>query len=281
MPTEPVGSTPPDNWTRGAGMFSTAPPGAGAAVHSTERTQSGIAVIKVGGSVLTGRLAYRQTAEFVASRRSHDSTQPVVVVVSAERGVTDALLETAMEISPHPDSGTLDLLWSTGELRSVALLALALQAIDVRAAALNVHQTGLMDFDGGDSAESRGFRHLRLRALLATYDVVVAPGFLARGAGDSIVSLGRGGSDLSAVLLAAGLGADVCELVKDVPGYFVSDPRSDPLARHLPALDYATAIAMADRGCALVQRQALEAAHFHGITLIIRSLGSEQRTMIQ
>ena len=110
-------------------------------------------------------------------------------------------------------------------------------------------------------------RPLRLRALLADHDVVVVPGFLARGGGDAIVSLGRGGSDLTAVLLAAGLGAARCELLKDVPGYFTADPKRDPDARPIPSLAYARALEMADDGCELVQRHALEAAREHGVAV--------------
>jgi aspartate kinase len=141
----------------------------------------------------------------------------------------------------------------------------------VDAAAINVHQTGLVEPDLPDGGRAR-LRPLRLRALLAAHDVIVAPGFLARGTADTVVSLGRGGSDLTAVLLAAGLQARVCELVKDVPGYFSADPNVDPGARHLPTLDYSRALAMADDGCELVQRQALETACECGVTLAIRSM---------
>ena len=185
----------------------------------------------------------------------------------------------ARRLSAQPDPSTLDLLWCTGELRAVALLVLALQARGVRAAAANVHQTGLVD-EAGPADGPTGFRALRLRRLLADYDVIVAPGFLARGSGDSVVSLGRGGSDLTAVRLAAGLGADICELVKDVPGYFSSDPSRDPDARHLPAIDYDTALDMADRGCELVQRHALAVAKEYRLPIVVRSIGSQTKTVV-
>jgi aspartate kinase len=143
-----------------------------------------------------------------------------------------------------------------------------------------VHQTGLLEPDAAGAAGRTVCRPVRLIELLATHDVVVAPGFLARGDGDSIVSLGRGGSDLTAVLLAAGLKAIRCELVKDVPGYFSSDPHRDPDARPLPAIDYATALAMASAGCELVQRAALEAAEQHALPIVVRSMASGRRTEI-
>lgn len=231
-----------------------------------------IAVIKIGGSVFTGMAAYRQAAAAVARRQLDRPGERLVVVVSAEYGATDALLQLATDIVDEPDAATLDLLWSTGEIRSAALLAFSLHALGVRAAAANVHQTGLTS--GGD------FRPLRLHALLASHDVVVAPGFLARGEGDAVVSLGRGGSDLTAVLLAAGLGAVRCELIKDVPGYFSSDPRHDPGARQLPFISFADAVAMAEEGCELVQRQALDAARARGLPLVIRALDGRESTVV-
>jgi aspartate kinase len=237
-------------------------------------------VVKVGGSVLTGRLAYRRVAAYIADRLRSRPEEGLVAVVSAVNGATDALLATARDIVPEPDEATVDLLCSTGETHSAAVLALHLQARGVRATAANVHQTGLVDPELGGGAGRSWLRPLRLLALLDAYDVVVAPGFLARGAGDRIVSLGRGGSDLTAVLLAAGLDAARCELVKDVPGYFTTDPRRDPHARPVLHLTYARAIEMADDGCTLVQRHALIAARDCALPLVIRALSGEHETVV-
>ena len=239
-----------------------------------------LVVIKIGGSVLTGTPAYRRAAGFLAARLASEPGTRIVAVVSAEIGVTDALLATAHGLVESPDPATLDLLWSTGELRSAALLAFALQALGVNAAAVNVHQAGLVKADEGGAPGGARVRALRLLASTAQHDVVVAPGFLARGAGDAVVSLGRGGSDLTAVLLAAGLGAAGCELLKDVPGYFTADPKRDPEARPLPRLSYARALEMADAGCELVQRHALQAASDHAVPLVITAIGHERCTRI-
>ena len=238
-----------------------------------------LTVLKIGGSVLTGDRAYRLAAAFIAARVAAFPAQRIVAVVSAALGATDALLRTAREIVDTPAPAALDLLWSTGELRSAALLALSLQAVGVHATAINVHQTGLVHDDEAGRPGASRVRPLRLRALLADHDVVVAPGFLARGGADAVVSLGRGGSDLTAVLLAASLGAR-CELVKDVPGYFSADPKRDPEARPLASLSYARAIEMADDGCELVQRHALEAAREHRVPLVVSAIGQEQGTEI-
>jgi aspartate kinase len=228
-----------------------------------------VSVVKIGGSVLTNRAAYRRVAAFIAARIFDSPGERLLVVVSAEHGLTDALLSEARDIAGDPDSATLDLLWSTGETRSAALLTLHLHAAGVSASALNAHQTGLV---APDAAGGATMRALRLRAALAGHDVVVAPGFLARGIADRVVSLGRGGSDLTAVLIAAGLGAVRCELVKDVPGYFSADPHAHAGATHLPSIDYTCALAMADRGCDLVQRAALELARDRGVPLVVRAI---------
>jgi aspartokinase len=236
-----------------------------------------LTVVKIGGSVFTDASAYRRAATSVARRLADCPWEQLVVVVSAEYGATDALLSIARDLSNEPDPASLDLLWSTAELRSAALLALALQGAGVAAAAANVHQTGITQPSGAVAA---AVRPLRLRALLAAHDVVVVPGFLARRDGDGVVTLGRGGSDLSAVLLATGLGAASCELIKDVPGYFSSDPNVDPSARHLPVVSYAAAIEMAADGCALVQARALETARDAGLRLVVRALEGGQSSTV-
>ena len=236
-----------------------------------------LTVVKIGGSVLTGPAAFRRVATALGERIVDAPGERLLVVVSAELGTTDALLAQARDIAGDPEPGVLDLLWSTGEIRSAALLTLHLQALGVQACAANAHQTGLVDAGPGRRA---GIRPLRLHALLAMHDVVVAPGFLARGDRDAVVSLGRGGSDLTAVLLAAGLGARRCELVKDVPGYYSADPRADPDATPLARLDYAQAIAMARAGCELVQLAALEAARDAGLTLVVRALECDARSEV-
>ena len=239
-----------------------------------------LTVLKIGGSVLTGPDAYARTAAFIRARLDERRGEQIIAVVSAELGVTDDLLATATRIVARPDPATLDLLWSTGELRSAALLALALQAAGVRATGINVQQSGLVrEADDARAGDVR-VRPLRIRALLDRYDVVVVPGFLATGAGDATVSLGRGGSDLTAVLIAAGLGAARCELLKDVPGYFSADPKRDPGARPLAALSYAAALEMADAGCELVQRQALEAASRYELPLVVTAMGHDGGTLI-
>jgi len=237
-----------------------------------------IAVIKIGGSILKNARAYRRAAIFVRNRHRASPEERLVVVVSAQEGATDALERTATGIVERPDVAALDLLWSTGELRSVALLVLHLQQLGVSAAALNIHEAGLSAEKlsrGPSSGRSRECVRLNpcwIHSALATCAVAVVPGFFGADGRNAVVSLGRGGSDLTAVILAEGLQACRCELLKDVPGYFTSDPHRDPEARHLPRLTFDEALALADGGCDLVQRQAVEAAAQCGLPLVIRSL---------
>jgi aspartate kinase len=231
-----------------------------------------IAVIKIGGSILTSPRAYRRAAGFIRNHRLASPHEQLVIVVSAQEGATDRLEREAARIRPRPERAALDLLWSTGELRSVALLVLHLHSLGISAAALNIHETGLavpksVPGENGIRLEPR-----RLLGALARDGVAVVPGFLATDSTGAIVSLGRGGSDLTAVIIARGLDAQRCVLVKDVPGYFSSDPHRDPSAYHLPFLTFESALSLADNGCDLVQRQAIEAAARCRLPLIVRSL---------
>jgi aspartate kinase len=235
-----------------------------------EKRESNIVVTKLGGSVLVDNYSYDLAAKFLARRLQSDSDMRMVVVVSALKGLTDELERVAHRIRPKPNQRALDLLWSTGELRSVALLTLHFEDLGIEVAGLNIHETGLQSDQaaGGSVKIFSG----EIRRAFQDHSVVVVPGFFATLAGGAVVSVGRGGSDLTAVLLAVELGAKHCELLKDVRGYFTEDPKTHHCPEHLPWLAYERAINMADSGCELVQRRAIEAARDFGLPLIIRSL---------
>ncbi len=234
----------------------------------------GIAVVKIGGSVLPDSRAYAAIAKFLVGRLRACPEERFVVVVSAQDGLTSALEQFAREIKAVPGPRTLDLLWSTGEVRSVALLTLHLEALEVATVGLNIHETGILKLTASSTAAIHFDGNLLGRALDKAA-IVVVPGFFATTAEAAISSLGRGGSDLTAVLLAAALKAKRCELVKDVPGYFSSDPRENKKASHFPVLSYQRAIAMARSGCPVVQREALEAAERADLALVVRSVASD------
>ena len=235
-----------------------------------------LSVLKVGGSVLRDDASYAATAEFLKARLAQHTDERLVVIVSAQYGTTDDLLAEAEAITPEPDKSALDLLWCTGEIRSVARLALHLQRINVSAIPFNVHQTGLVASTdvgrGADRTSGTTVRPLRLLAALAASRIVIVPGFLGVSAGGTIASLGRGGSDLTAVLLAIAVRADACELIKDVAGYFTADPLRDAAARQIHDLPIDDALRMADTGCDLVQRAALAAASQADLHLVVRCM---------
>jgi aspartate kinase len=163
----------------------------------------------------------------------------------------------------------------------VALLTLHLEELGVAAVGLNIHETGLR-FDGArsDDCGISSFSN-ELRRAFDDASLVVVPGFFATLLNGMVVSLGRGGSDLSAVLLAEELEAEQCELIKDVSGYFTKDPNAHVEASHLPFLSYAQAVQMADTGCELVHRQAVECAKAAGLRLVVRNLDdAAPRTVI-
>ncbi len=235
-----------------------------------------IVVIKLGGSILVSAKAYKRAAIFVRNRQRANPDERLVIVVSAQEGATDILERAARKIIREPQTAALDLLWSTGEIRSAAILSLELQALGVRALPLNIHQAGLeLSGSGSEDAhfpEAVQFSPRRLCQAFTKYQVAIVPGFFATNPEGAITSLGRGGSDLTAVLVAKGLQASRCELIKDVPGYFTSDPHRDASARPIPQLTFAQALEFADGGCDLVQRKAIEAAARCGLPLVIRSL---------
>jgi aspartate kinase len=230
-----------------------------------------LVVIKLGGSVLVDDESYRQAAMFLVRRLHKCSGERFVVVVSARKGLTDELERQARGVKKSPNPRTLDLLWSTGEMRSVALLTLHLEELGVPAVGLNVHETGLRCSEPGQ-AEARPSLPSQLRSAFDLHSIVVVPGFFGTLTSGTIVSLGRGGSDLSAVLLAYELGAVRCELIKDVPGYFTDDPDNAPSAERLSSISYDAAIEMARRGCELIQPVALEAARKNSLQLVVRGL---------
>ena len=231
-----------------------------------------IAIIKLGGSILVDDQSYRRAARFIVRRLHQCSRECLLVVVSAQSGLTDQLKTLARSVTRFSNPRTLDLLWATGELRSVALLTLHLEEMNVPVVGLNVHEAGLR-FHGSDTSCTKiESLSVEVRRAFDDHSVVVVPGFFATLANGTLVSLGRGGSDLTAVLLADELDAGQCELVKDVSGYFTDDPNVDSRAEHIPWLSYEQALRMADAGCELVQAEAIETARRTGVRLLVRSL---------
>ncbi len=231
-----------------------------------------ILVIKLGGSILFDDNSYREAARFLVRRLRTSSQERIVVVVSARKGTTDELEELARRITAYPNPRTLDLLWSTGEIHSVAVLTLHLEECGVSAVGLNIHETGLRLVASHGTEATLRVIATEIEQGLKEHWIVVVPGFFGTNDKGVIRSLGRGGSDLSAVLLADGFDSSDCELIKGVSGYFTADPTVHGRAEHIPRLSYDQALGMADEGCELVQDRAIEAARVAGVRLIVRGL---------
>lgn len=239
---------------------------------------SNLVIQKFGGSVLTDEEAYVSAAQHVA--RTVEQGHRVVAVVSALSGRTDQLLSSAKKMQEDPDPETVDLLLATGELQSVALMTMALRQLGVKAQGLNPWQMGLhTDGSHGDARITR-INPLTLRTRLANHPAVIVPGFLGRREDFRITTLGRGGSDLSAVALAVALEAEACEFFKDVPGYFSADPKCVSDAVHRPFVTGGEAFELSRWGCRFLQDRAIQWAVESHCHVRLRALGEDSRATV-
>jgi len=228
----------------------------------------GLVVQKYGGSSVADAEKIKNVARRVAeSAAGHQ----VVVVVSAMGKTTDGLLGLARQISAAPDPREMDMLLATGEQVTIALLAVALQALGFKARSLTGPQAGLRTDRAHTQARLTRITAERVRATLDAGAVAVVAGFQGLSDADEITTLGRGGSDLTAVALAAALKADVCEIYTDVDGVYTADPNVVPDARKLPRVAYDEMLEMASLGAKVLQARSVEFAKKHGVTVHVRS----------
>ena len=197
---------------------------------------------------------------------------PVCVVVSAMGATTDTLLELAREVSPSPHPREQDVLLTAGERISAALLAMAVNELGRDAVSLTGSQAGIVTDAAHGRARIVELRMQRVHDALERGSIVIVAGFqgVSRG-GSDITTLGRGGSDTTAVALAAGLGADVCEIYTDVEGVFTADPRIVPGARKLAAVTYEEMLELAASGAKVLALRSVEYARNHGVPIHVRS----------
>jgi len=237
--------------------------------------QRKLCVLKFGSSVLERPEDYRTVAQEVY-RHIRDG-EKIVAVVSALAGETDRLLAQAGEVGGDPAPALVARLARTGELHSAALLALALARMGMRACTLDPHEMGLVATGDPLDANLDDLDAEAVHAKFVDHDVVVVPGFTAGHDEHGVVTLGRGGTDLSAVFFAARLGSKRVRLLKDVDGVYAEDPAANPLAERYGALSYDMA-AEASEG--LIQPKAIEAARAAGIAIEIAAIGHHEATVI-
>lgn len=239
-----------------------------------------IIVQKYGGTSVGTPEAIRHVAHKVAE--AHRRGDSLVVVVSAMGGKTDELVDLAAVVSKDPSRRELDMLLATGEHVSAAVVALALQAEGVPAIALTGAQCGIVTNAEHTNARILRIRAGRVKAELEAGKVVVAAGFQGVGVHGELTTLGRGGSDTSAVALAAALEADRCEIYTDVEGVFSADPRLVKDAQPIPSLTHGDMQEMAWHGARVLKAEAVEFARDNGIDVeVLSTFGGSHSTTVE
>ena len=230
--------------------------------------------MKFGGSSVADADKIRNVARRIAGAR--EQGDDVVAVVSARGKTTDGLVALAHEISERPDPREMDMLLSTGERISCALMAMALHDLGHRARSFTGSQAGILTDGSHTKAKILEIRADRLREALDAGDIVLVAGFQGMSTDRAVTTLGRGGSDTTAVALAAALDADVCEIYTDVTGVFTADPRIEPSARKLPLISHEEMLEMAATGSKVLALRSVEFARRHDVPLHVRSSFSDE-----
>ena len=226
-------------------------------------------VQKYGGTSVGTTDRIKNVAARVARYRAQGDQ--VVVVVSAMSGVTDSLIKLARAIVPLPVEREMDMLLATGEQTTIALTAMALHALEVPAVSLTGAQAGIVTDGVHTKARIQNITPRKVHELLAGGNVVIVAGFQGQTAEGQITTFGRGGSDLTAVALAAALKADLCQIYTDVDGVYTADPRLVPPARKLEEISYDELLELASLGAKVMQSRSVEFAKKFGVVFEVRS----------
>lgn len=238
-----------------------------------------IIVQKFGGSSLSTAEKITRVAQKIKKRLTGKNR--IAIVVSAMGDTTDHLVDLALQVGNPKRGPEMDLLLSTGEMISASLMAMALQKIGVPSRTFTGREAGIITDTTHTKARIRFLKTSRIKETLGKGVVAVVTGFQGVTEDDRITTLGRGGSDLSAVALAKSLHADDCEIYTDVPGIFTADPRIEPESRLIPLISYEEALEMASAGAAVIQARAVEFGQKHRVPILIKSTFQEgEGTMI-
>jgi aspartate kinase len=226
-------------------------------------------VQKYGGTSVGNPERIKNVAHRV--KRSYDEKHQLVVVVSAMAGVTDNLIRLAREVHPSPDEREMDMLLATGEQTTIALTAMALHGIGVKAVSLTGAQAGIVTDGFHTKAKIANITPRRVHELLDDGHVVIVAGFQGVNEAGAITTLGRGGSDLTAIALAAALKADLCEIFTDVDGVYTADPRIVKTASKLDQISYDEMLELASLGAKVMQSRSVEFAKKFKVPFSVRS----------
>jgi aspartate kinase len=226
-------------------------------------------VMKFGGTSVADAQRIKRAAQRIVGQR--EAGKRVVAVLSARGQTTDELIAMADEVSPHPDRREMDMLLSTGERISCALCAMAINDLGHRALSLTGSQAGIVTDTSHTKARILDVRGDRIREALDEDRIVLVAGFQGVSTSRDVTTLGRGGSDTTAVAGAAAIGAEVCEIYTDVAGVFSADPRLVPEARKLAIVSFEEMLEMAASGAKVLQLRSVEYARNHDVRIHCRS----------
>ena len=206
----------------------------------------------------------------------------VIVVLSAMGDTTDELIAKAKEITPEPSRREMDMLMTTGEQVSVSLMAMAISSLGVPAVSLNAFQIGMHCTSTYSNARFKRIDTDRIRHELEYRKIVIVTGFQGVNKYEDYVTLGRGGSDTTAVAIAAAMHADACEIYTDVDGVYTADPRIVPNARKLEVISYDEMLELASLGARVLHNRSVEMAKKYGVQLVVRSsMNREEGTVVK
>src|SRR6266511_4036010 len=243
------------------------------ALAEAPTTRAGTLVMKFGGSSVSDAERLQAVAQRLVAAR--EAGNRVVAVLSAMGDTTDDLVRLAHEMSPKPKGRELDMLISVGERISCSLCAMAIHDLGHEAISLTGSQAGIVTDTAHGKAKIVDIRANRIHEALDKERIVLVAGFQGVSTELDITTLGRGGSDTTAVALAAALGADACEIYTDVDGVQTADPRVVPTARKLHAVSYEEMLELAAAGARVLQLRSVEFARNHDVKLHVRSSFSE------
>src|SRR6267378_2081425 len=226
-------------------------------------------VQKYGGTSVANPERIKNVAARVAKYRAKGDQ--IVVVVSAMSGVTDNLIKLAKEIMALPNDREMDMLLATGEQTTIALTAMALHSLDIPAVSLTGAQAGIVTNGVHTKAKIQNITPKRIHDLMNQGHVVIVAGFQGQTIEGQVTTLGRGGSDLTAIALAAALKADLCQIFTDVDGVYTADPRIVPEAHKLDEISYDEMLELAGSGAKVMQLRSVEIAKKFGVVFEVRS----------
>ena len=240
----------------------------------------GLIVQKFGGTSVADTERLRNVARIITD--TYKAGNQVVVVLSAQGDTTDDLIEKAKEINPEGSNREMDMLLSTGEQISVALCAMAIEALGYPVVSLTGWQAGILTDTAAKNARIKKIDTERLEAELDQKRIVIVTGFQGVDRNQNITTLGRGGSDTSAVALAAALEADLCQIYTDVDGVYTADPRYVKKARKLAEITYDEMLDLASLGAGVLHNRSVEMAKKYGVQLVVRSsLNNHEGTIVR